>query len=147
MMRVRLLSLVLAMLLAFSGAAFAESENPYEAYLAYWQELFDSCPTGLLLQVRSVIDVELATREDANKEILVPQGWYIVGIDIPADTYTITAIGEIAVVYLYTIDDQLITYHSIFKDESIGRIDLQFGQKVGITDGAVVFSTYKGLGF
>lgn len=147
MMRIRLLSLVLALLLVFSGTAFAESENPYEAYLPYWQELFGSCSTELLVQVRSVIDAELATREDLNKEILVPQGWYLVGIDIPANTYTITAVGEIAMFTLYTYDDQVITSHSILKDESIGRIVLQFGQKVGITGGAVVFTTYKGLGF
>jgi len=146
-MKIRLLSLVLAVLLVFPGAAFAENGNPYDAYITYWKELFGTCSTDLLLQVKSVIDVELASREDLNKEVDVPQGLYIIGIDIPAGTYTITAAGEIAMVTLYTSDDNLITMHSMYEGEAIGKIDLQFGQKIEITGSAVVFSTYKGLGF
>jgi hypothetical protein len=146
-MKIRVLSLVLAVLLIFPGAAFAENGNPYDAYIAYWQELFGACTTDLLLQVKSVIDVELASRDDLNKEVFVPQGLYTIGIDIPAGTYTITATGELAMVSVYTSDDRMVTMHSMYENEAIGKIDLQFGQKINITGCTVVFSTYKGLGF
>ena len=146
-MPIRLLSVVLAVLLVFPGTAFAENENSYEEYLQYWNDLFGACPTDLLLQVKSVIEVELASREDMNKEVIVPQGLYTIGIDIPTGTYTITASGEIAMVTLYTSDDHIITVHSMYENEAIGRIDLMFGQKIEIKGSTVVFSKYKGLGF
>lgn len=142
------LSLVLALSIPFS-AACADEEMSYETYLPYWERIFNECSTDLLLQMRSVIDVELATREDLDKEVTVPVGIFYVGVDIPVGTYTIKGSEKYTSSYVEICDERgvRIFYESLYNNAQLGRVDLYFGYKVKITGDPVIFAKYKGLGF
>lgn len=144
-MKIRLLSLVLAVLLVFPGAAVAEV---YE-----WPELkaaFSECTIEMLYSIKTLLDTEIASREDKDKEVPVPVGTYIVGDDIPAGTYTVTGASNSFLSSTVRVLDQngkKISWAAISNGEQIGKLVLLSGYQIEIEDGAVIFSTYKGLGF
>lgn len=139
-MKIRLLSLVLAVLFTFPGAAFSEDYKPLENKLA-------GTSTRDLLLLKTMVEVELASREDKDISVSVPSGIYTVGVDIPEDVYTI--IGDDAVSSIKVIDynGRTVIYETLYKDQRLGRTDLLYGFKVQITGGPLLFTKYKGLGF
>ena len=140
-MKIRLLSVVLILLLAFSGAAFAQDYFPQD-------NIFAEYSTDSLYLFKSMIDVVLASREDKDKAVTVPIGIYTVGIDIPVGYYTII-----------DVQDKIVSCFSVHKDGTrtfvqrigdgaqLGKIALSDGQVVLIENGPVIFTKYKGLGF
>lgn len=142
-MPVRLLSLVLVFALAFPGAAFALSEMPASNPFADYS-------IENLYMLKSMIDVEIASRETKEKSVTIPMGQYKVGLDIPSGNYTI--IGS-ALQYgysrfrLYSPNGELIISELVAKDEIIGKVVLDYGCTVLINLDQVTFTTYKGFGF
>jgi len=140
-MKIRLLSVVLAVLLVFPGAAFAEI---YE-----WPELkaaFSECTIEMLYSIKTLLDTEIASREDKDKEVVVPVGEYIVGDDIPAGVYTVTTGDHYTSIEIFDNEKRVQDFD--FMDAgTIGKLTLKNGQRVVIEYQSVTFSTYKGLSF
>lgn len=142
-MKIRLLSLVLAVLLAFPGAAFAENAKGLT-------NIFSDYSIDTLYVLRVILDTEIASRENKDKEVTVPIGQYIVGIDIPEGIYTITGASTSLYSSSVRVFDQKgnkVLWETISEGEQIGKIELLYGYQVNIEYESVVFSTYKGLGF
>ena len=103
-----------------------------------------------LIMLKTWINEEIAERTKDEKAVRVPTGLYIVGADIPVGTYTITSVSDkiySTVVKVYNSNGDQISVALLSKGEQIGKLELLIGQYVEIKDGAVEFSTYKGLGF
>lgn len=133
-MKIRLLSLVLAVLLVFPGAAFAEIN-------------FDDYSVEELIALKTQIHTEIINRTKDEKSVRVPMGSYTVGIDIPAGTYMLIGGSDISMITVYSENGELLTIHSMYLDDNVGRIDFLKGQRIEINGGAIVFSAYRGLGF
>ena len=134
MMRIRLLSMVLAMLLIFPATAFAELN-------------FADYSVEDLISLKTEIHSEIIRRTSDDNTTRVPMGRYTVGVDIPAGAYKLICASDRGMVSLFTADGNVITYYTMYYLEEVGRIDLQDGQIVEIQWGAIVFSTYRGIGF
>lgn len=139
---VRFLSVVLAVSLFLSGAAMAEADM-----FAALKNSFAQVSTADLLMLKSMLEVEIASREDKDKEVTVPAGIYYVGVDIPIGIYTIIGADTVASVKIRDHNGLQILSETLYKDQMLGRTDLAFGYKVEIHGGPVIFSNYKGLGF
>lgn len=142
-MKIRLLSLVLAVLLVFPGAAYAVNVDAFT-------NMFSEYSTEALLALRVFLDTEIASRDNTDKEVTVPVGVYIVGLDIPAGVYTIhngNKVLDYSSVWHYSSSGLLLNAYTFSGDDYIGKIELEHGQKLDIMSGPVIMSTYKGLGF
>lgn len=139
-MIIRLLSLVLAVLLVFPGAAFSEDYEPLE-------NIFAESSTRDLLLMKTMIEVELASREDKDISVSVPSGIYTVGVDIPEDVYTIIGDDTVSSIKVFDCNRRTVISETLYKDQRLGRTDLLYGYKVQITGGSLLFTRYKGLGF
>ena len=133
----KIVALLLALLLCLgSFPAFAAVDLS-----AYTQEE--------LLALRDSINQELLKR-GIEKEVTVPNGMYIVGVDIPAGTYTLKPNGY-AVCKVWKSVSSKYSFFSEGVSESdneyIGKLILIEGNIVEITYGSFVFSPYQGLGF
>lgn len=133
-MKIRLLSLVLAVLLVFPGAAFAEIN-------------FDDYSVEELIALKTQIHTEIINRTREEKSVRVPMGSYTVGVDIPAGTYMLICGSDIAMLTLYSAEGDIITFHSLEFQDTVGRIDFENGQKIEMLYGDIVFSAYRGIGF
>lgn len=133
-MPVRLLTAILIASMLFSGAAFAEIN-------------FDDYTVEELMALKSQIHTEIIKRRIDDTTVRVPMGTYTVGIDIPAGSYTLTGGSDVAMITLYSPNGDIITFHSLYFQDKIGRIDLESGQKVEIQFGGIIFMTYRGIGF
>lgn len=142
---IRLLSVVLAFSLFFSGAALAEAD-----LFTTLKSTFEQVSTDDLLIFKSMIEVELATREDKGMEVTVPAGIYYVGIDIPAGVYTIIDTSNSYLGARFCVYDAYgyinINEH-LSQGSQIGKVVLNSGEKVKIENAPVIFTKYKGLGF
>lgn len=141
-MKIRLLSVVLAVSLFLSGAALAEADA-----FASLQSSFEQVSTSDLLMLKTMLEVEIASREDKDMEVTVPAGIYYVGIDIPVGVYTIIGEDTVASVKVLDLNGVKIISETLYKEQMLGRTDLAFGYKVEIHGGPVIFTKYKGLGF
>lgn len=103
-----------------------------------------------LILLKTWISGEITERTKDDKVVYVPAGIYIVGMDIPCAAYTITGVTNKSysvTVSVYNGNDERIYCEFLDNGEQIGKLELQVGQYVKIQDGAVEFSTYKGLEF
>ena len=103
-----------------------------------------------LIMLKTWINEEIAERTKNEKAVIVPTGLYIIGEDIPAGTYTITNVSERICstdVRVYDSEGEQIYDAILYNGEQIGKLSLGLGLYVEIANGAVEFSTYKGLGF
>lgn len=108
-----------------------------------------------LLELNRQVQFEIMSRPEW-KEVTVPMGNYVIGEDIPAGKYTLTAApgqsGNVVVwgkePYNYVDGGGLIFNEIIGYKEGdvIGRIELNKGNILEIGC-SVIFSPYKGLGF
>lgn len=83
------------------------------------------------------------------KSAVVPQGVYIVGLDVPAGIYSVSHDGSVSSVEVYpsaTSNDDLYDY-SIYGDEIIGRLELLDGQRLEVLHSAITLTVYTGLVF
>lgn len=113
---------------------------------------FSTMSTSDLVKLRDAINAELSSRNFAEKEVVVPVGEYIVGVDIPAGAYTVRIKDNNAQGYIVirSADDDLVAHHllgELWESTSIGKLTLHDGYKVEITYSPFHFSPYKGLGF
>ena len=103
--------------------------------------------TDELLAMRSAINAELMTR-GIEKEVLVPEGTYIVGVDIPAGSYTVRPESSQAYVNVYDAYGNFVdNTHMTKKDgEYIGKLVLTENQTVKV-GGMTIFAPYVVLDF
>lgn len=114
----------------------------------YAESIFDfsTMSTSDLVKLRDVINAELSVRNFAEKEVVVPVGEYIVGVDIPAGVYTLTAHSDYCDIEVYS-NGKRIHNHFLQSSQQVGKLPLQHGQTVKIKYDSVLFTPYKGLGF
>lgn len=136
---VRFLALFFSLAFLFSTVAQAEDLNPLKEY-----------SMDQIIAMKLAIEAEIATREGDFKTVTVPIGRYWVGMDIPVGVYTLTGAegGWLSsVVRILDENGDKIFWDQISAGEKIGRLELLYGYQVEIETEAVIFSTYKGLGF
>lgn len=92
-------------------------------------------------QVQNTL-VESASDTPVVENVEVPVGEYVVGIDIPAGTYTLTT--EAAFMSEIHVNDGE-QYYGITSNDKVGKIVLNEGDTVKIQFGSMFFSTYVGL--
>lgn len=132
-MPVRVLSLVLAVILFVPIVAHAEID------------LSEYSTTELIILITQA-NTELFSRENA--KFSVPMGEYIIGVDIPAGTYTLTIEGLVGNIAMYSEDGRILDSYLLMDGrDTVGKVELQVGQRIEISNGPITFSTYKGLGF
>lgn len=128
--------IVLLTLSLFVPCAFAESID------------LKSMTTDDLVALRDAVNAELAKRNFAEKEVVVPLGNYIVGEDIPVGTYTVLPGGSItSMVTVYNQRGDVVAYYTMTPSSSIGKLRLQEWQVVEVRFEPVIFTPYAGLGF
>lgn len=135
----RLFALVLVFVLMFCSVATAESID------------LSALSLDELIALRQEIDL-LIFGSDAYKNVPVPAGDYVIGVDIPAGTYTLEAHGDsYAMITVYADANKDImgmgACHSVGGGETVGKIEFKDGEVVEIQMGSIVFKTYAGLGF
>ena len=129
----RILSLLVALVLFLPCTACADYD-------------FASMSVDELLAMRSAINTELLTR-GIEREVTVPNGYYTIGVDIPAGTYTIRPVSY-DVVNVYAADGEYLDNFCLNHDagEYIGKYTFVDQQVVNVY-GTVIFAPYTGLGF
>lgn len=127
---------LLLVLCSFCACSFA-SEDPFE------------CLTDeQVLLISQMAHNELITRGYI-KSAVVPQGVYIVGVDLPSGTYSVSHEGSVSTVEVYpsaASQDDIYDY-TIYDDEIIGRIVLEDGQRLEVKHKPVFLTVYSGLSF
>lgn len=78
------------------------------------------------------------------KKLAVPQGKYIVGIDIPSGDYSVCTIDYSSTVCIFVND---ATSYMVSSDTPVGKLSLSDGDAVSVLYGTLFFSKYTGLGF
>lgn len=125
--------LVLVTLSLFVTCAFAEGVD------------LEGMATDELVALRDAVNAELAKRNFAEREVLVPAGTYIIGEDIPAGNYTFLCNDDIIQIEIQGAG--VYTGHVLTKGETVGKQPLENGWTITISYGSVVFTPYVGLGF
>lgn len=91
-----------------------------------------------LLTLRDAVNAEIKSRPEW-KEVIVPAGTWTVGVEIPAGSYSITAISRTVRVDVY--ESKGAAYSSdhliIHTDEPFGKLDLTDGMVIKIDESAV----------
>ena len=104
-----------------------------------------------LLEIQRLLTAEIMSRDEW-KEVAVPPGTYIVGIDIPAGIYTVEVRQSSTNFWVYEQENgrTLINagLYSRYEDQKqIKKLILDTGNIVKINSSTVYFSPYAGLGF
>lgn len=97
-----------------------------------------------LLILHHALDQEIMSRPEW-KEVTVPTGDWIVGIDIPEGQYSIRPVKS-AYVNVKDSKGSLLLNEGLVDDEIVGKIDLKTGYTVHVS-GDVIFTHAKGLDF
>lgn len=106
-----------------------------------------------LINLEKQLQREIMSRPEW-KEVTVPQGFWTVGVDIPAGTYTITKVNMLASIRVwgkavqdYRSDGGMIL-NTLLEDDNpaVGKIALKNGNILELSD-PVIITPYKGLGF
>lgn len=102
--------------------------------------------TDDLVALQAAVNAELAKRNFAEKEVIVPAGTYIIGEDIPAGCYTLCSTDDLVRIDI-TGGKGVYAGHVLTKGELVGKQPLEEGWTITIAYGAVVFKPYAGIGF
>ena len=130
----KLICLVLALLCVVSVAQAAPPDLSIYTY-------------DQLIALQHFITHEIMNRPEW-KEVTVPAGQWIVGVDIPEGEYSINPTGDGAYLRIKDERGSLVTSGGIRdKDDAIGKIYLKEGASVEIEDGSLVFAPAIVLGF
>jgi hypothetical protein len=143
-------TLVLLVLFAFIPCiSFAASDDYAVIHEAFSEHSIDD-----LLTLQRMVEIELehrgyqANTASDSKAVTVPVGKYKIGVDIPANAYTIKHNGNaMSMVTIYTESGRLLTVYTISPNAPIGKCELQEGQSIDIVGEPVIFAEYEGLGF
>lgn len=111
---------------------------------------FSDLSLEALIMLKTWINEEIMERTKEMNPVRVPEGMYAIGADIPAGTYTLTCVSDPYFsigVSVYNSNGEITHTHFLKKNEQIGKLILQHGQILEISDGIVEFTLYKGLGF
>ena len=100
-----------------------------------------SLSTEELLALRVSIVDELMARGEM-KSANVPAGEYVVGDDIPAESYSITTDQLLVTIVIGDYDGMYV----VSPDSPVGKLTLKAGDKIQIT-GKIVLTKYAGLSF
>lgn len=102
-----------------------------------------------LVALRQEIDL-LLFGSDQYKDVSVPQGVYIVGVDIPAGTYSFSS-TEFAAIEIFSDEScsiqSYVAVYSVSADNPVAKFELKDGYAVEIQYAPILFTTYTGLGF
>ena len=99
-----------------------------------------------LLSLQKAVVTEIMSRPEW-KEVTVPSGSWVVGVDIPAGVYCISA-GKTGAYITVENGEHLVAYQGIRDDaHKIGRLELIDGYVVSVERGSLIFSPAIGLGF
>ncbi len=132
----RILALSFALLL-FALPVFAE--NTFD---------LKGMSTEDLLALQEAVNAEVFARNTTTKEVTVPPGTYIVGVDIPAADYSFRYDGSsFSSIDIEDANGRFVCGHNLSNGETVGKQPLKDGQIVEISYGSIVFMPYKGLGF
>lgn len=130
---------ILVLSLAFLLCAFPVSaENIFD---------LNSLTTEELVALQKAVNAELAVRNFAEKEVVVPPGTYTIGEDIPAADYSFRCDDIMSSIYITDANGVPITLHALSAGQTVGKQPLSDGQVIQISGSAVVFAPYRGLGF
>lgn len=135
-MLVRLFSLMLVVILCVPTVGYAEIN-------------LSNYSLDELITLKSQITSEITARTAEKNSVVVPMGEYIIGIDIPAGIYTLTINSTSSMITIYSSEKKIVGSYALIKSNSntVGRIELQDGQRIEIDYGPIIFSPYKGLSF
>lgn len=113
-----------------------------------------------LIDLQSKIMLELSTRSGA-KNIEVPAGTYVAGIDFPSGTYSVQTKGIFVQFVAYQnksdmkamleqTDDFIMAFsrskqHIIDEENGIGKIVIDDGNVINIIGGTIFLTPYAGL--
>ena len=139
--------------LCFLNPSFAFSEvDPYSP--EYIHSIFGSYSTEELLNLIRIVEIEIESRGEGKekpataKETSIPVGKYKIGVDIPANTYTVKMnSGFISMITIYSPSGGYVAMYTVTPDAPVGKCELTDGQSIEIVGSPVVFSQYQGLGF
>lgn len=109
-------------------------------------EYFAGYTDDQLLALLTILEYEIGSRMP-EREVSVPPGKYLIGEDIPANTYTILPHSFGAVVTHYDSSGERIQWFGVGSDTPVGKIVVEDGQILEIKSGTVIFKLYEGLGF
>lgn len=103
-----------------------------------------------LIALKTLIAQEMLER-GIEKQATVPIGKYIIGVDIPAGTYTLKPVKSGFTIHVFPNTSKTGTYDYIFGEyvkstDYIGKLELLEGQVLEI-DANVIFSVYTGISF
>ena len=100
-----------------------------------------------LIKLRDEINAEIISRPEW-KEVPVPVGEYIIGIDIPAGSYSIRALDNYVKFQYYATENDTRDIETFFIDanDTLGNINLKDGMRIVIHE-KCIFSPPQGLGF
>lgn len=135
----KIIAFVLALLLC-CGSVAAVAEVSLADYTA--EEL---------LALRDQINAELMKR-GIEKEVLIPTGNYIGGVDIPAGDYTVTC-AEFGGIFIYPDEEEAnaggwYTFFAMLSEnDKVGKMTVKEGDFIKIMSGSFYFAPYQGLGF
>lgn len=137
----------------------AHAESNFETNAAIIHEMFANHSDEDLRNLFIAVQYELESRgipirnmgsyfkAVEQKEVTVPRGEYIVGMDIPAGDYTVTSLGWMATVKVETSAGKYKGSYCMNEGDQIGRLSLKEGDVLSVTIDDVIFKPYAGLGF
>lgn len=118
------------------------------AYAFASEAPFEGLTDEQVLLISQMAHNELITRGYI-KSAVVPQGVYIVGVDLPAGTYSVSQNEYLASVEVFpseTSKNDIFDY-TIREDEIIGRLVLENGQRLEVLHSSITLTVYSGLSF
>lgn len=104
--------------------------------------------TDELITIRALIISELMFRQ-IDKKIDVPQGRYVVGVDIPSGFYTVATDNFIISLTIHSnrySNDYAFTY-VVTDTEKVGKLELKNGNAIEVVGGTITLTPYQGLSF
>lgn len=140
---------VLFLILSLLLPAAALAENPRRAE---WQEKLSVYDLEELLDINAALENLLFEKKINTIGVEVPPGEYTVGADFPAGTYRVefpdlsdVTMGTFTAVDPADYSPYYDYYISTFQSTKIGKIELQDGMTLTISNVSAVFYTYTGL--
>lgn len=99
-----------------------------------------------LIALQKSVTAEIMTRPEW-KEVKVPAGEWIIGEDIPAGYYSVTALEWFVTLEYYpNKNDTFYDYFEISANETLGKFKFTDGMKIVLSKDCI-FAPPKGLGF
>ena len=105
----------------------------------------DSMSYDDLIELSRQVTAEIMSRPEW-KEVAVPTGTWVVGVDIPVGFYSIKATDNLCIVKLEDKNGGFVFYQTMSKDEVCGKAEFAAGSILNISD-PVILAPPISLGF